>query len=86
MLQLTLRDVGLYRITGTSYTRTLAANLEDHAESDLLPVVGLGLGETLVTPQRSQPSPSRELWPALLFVALILLLVEWLLYHKVLFF
>jgi len=49
-------------------------------------VVGLGLDETHVSPGARQPAPSRELWPALLMFSLLLLLGEWFLYNKVLFF
>ncbi len=83
---LRLRDVGLHQLRAEGFVQTLAANLESRSESDLTPVVGLGLDETHVSPGARQPAPSRELWPALLMFSLLLLLGEWFLYNKVLFF
>ncbi|MFZ5916747.1 MAG: vWA domain-containing protein [Chloroflexota bacterium] len=76
-------QLGVYQFTwGEDARASLAVNLFAPAESDIrpagsLPLVGAGEGGE-AAPQQAR----REWWPSLAWLALALLTVEWLVYHR----
>jgi hypothetical protein len=58
-----------------------AVNLFDPAESDLSRRESIAVGPAEIVPQPDQEVGQRELWPWLAAAALLLLLIEWAVYH-----
>lgn len=73
-------DIGVYLATWAGGRRGFAVNLLDGDESDIRPRDEVKIGEQVLAsgPTRGQP---RDLWPWAALAALVLLLVEWALYH-----
>lgn len=59
-----------------------AINLFARQESDLAPRSTVQLGGTTVTEAQEEEIGQREYWPWLALAALVMLLVEWLVYHR----
>jgi len=59
-----------------------AVNLFDRAESNIRPQASLQLGRTTITPAASNQIGLRELWPWPAGLALLVLLIEWRVYHR----
>ena len=81
--------VGFYEVaaknaTGkTLSTISLAANLASASESDIAPSAELSLGgKKLEAPEPFSPSTSRKIWVYLLFLAMGLIVMEWVTYHR----
>ncbi len=77
---------GLYRIEAISggevvRTQHFAVNLFEPLESDIAPrAVEMG-GQTVIPNQREAPG-QQEFWPAILILALLMLVIEWYAYHR----
>lgn len=78
-------ETGYYAVNFLSKnaTRTeyFAVNLFDPAESNIRPAESLQIGPTTLPPAAAAQIGLRELWPWLAGLALLVLLVEWLIYH-----
>jgi hypothetical protein len=59
-----------------------AVNLFDEAESRLLPAETLQIGRSKVPPAAADRLGQREFWPMLALLALLVLVLEWLVYHR----
>ena len=59
-----------------------AVNLFDPAESDLGPQAAIRVGQTELAPAGQQVLGQQALWPWLLVLALLVLLLEWWVYHQ----
>jgi Ca-activated chloride channel homolog len=78
---------GFYRIeilTGETVTESqiVAFNLFGTGESDITPITAINVGGGTVEGEDNEQFSFRELWPALLLLALLILLYEWYLYYK----
>ncbi|MBA2538857.1 MAG: hypothetical protein H0V17_04415, partial [Deltaproteobacteria bacterium] len=61
----------------------LAANLASPSESDIAPSAELSLGgKKLEPPEKFAISHSRKIWVYLLFLAMALIVMEWVTYHR----
>lgn len=79
-------ETGYYAVNfiskDTSKVAYFAVNLFDPSESDIRPRESLQIGRATVTPAASNQIGLRELWPWLAALALLVLLVEWQVYHR----
>ena len=74
---------GMYAVRAGGVEETFAANLGPGSESridppDTLDVAGIAAGE----PSQGEPGVRRELWIYLVLLALGILFVEWVTYHR----
>lgn len=72
-----LRDAAADRPAGS-----FAVNLFSPAESRILPVESLAIGQTAVETETEGDVGQRELWPWLLAIAVAVLIVEWWVHHR----
>lgn len=80
-------QLGLYAVTlrdssGERSAGSFAVNLFSPAESRIRPAETVQFGPMTVTTNEREAIGQRELWPALLVVALFILLVEWWIHHR----
>jgi Ca-activated chloride channel homolog len=80
-------QIGLYALSALADGETVAqgafaVNLFDAGESDLTPYPSITLGESTITPEAGEETGQREFWPWLALAALVVLLLEWLVYHR----
>ena len=79
-------ELGFYAVNFVTETSTrseyFAVNLFDEAESNIQPRESLQLGSTSVTPTVSQQIGLQELWKWLAGFALIVLMIEWQVFHR----
>ncbi len=74
--------VGIYEVIGDGFVERFAVNLLDESESDIKPAEKIKIaGQEIVSSSVSMVS-NREIWSILIFAALILLAVEWWVYHR----
>ena len=80
------RELGYYAvnfISGDSSTvEYFAVNLFDENESNIQPRAAIQVGRVEVTPAASQQVGQRELWPWLAALALVVLMIEWQVFHQ----
>lgn len=75
--------LGLYSVVSTQrVVGQFAVNLFDAGESTIAPAAQLTLGQSPVTATPAQETGQLELWPWLAAAALIVLLIEWYVYHR----
>lgn len=75
-------QTGIYEIVGTGFSEKFAVSLLDESESDIEPADKIEIaGQEIVSSSISTVS-NREIWASLVLVALILLAVEWWVYHR----
>jgi hypothetical protein len=80
--------VGYYDVAAKGAGNTianiqLAANLASPNESDIAPSAELSLGgKKLEAPEKFAVSHSRKIWIYLLFIAMALIVMEWITYHR----
>ncbi|HEU0037323.1 MAG TPA: VWA domain-containing protein [Kofleriaceae bacterium] len=81
--------VGYYKLTALSPAAKplasieLAANLASPSESDIAPSAQLNLGgKQLEAPEKFAISHSRKIWIYLVFLAMALVAMEWITYHR----
>jgi len=79
-------ELGYYAVNFISKDATkaeyFAVNLFDPAESDLSPREKLQIGSTAVAPAASQQVGLQELWKWLAGLALVVLMIEWQVFHR----
>jgi hypothetical protein len=79
-------QTGYYAVNFISKTATkteyFVVNLFDTAESDIKPRQSLQIGRSAVTPAAANRVGLREIWPWLAGLALLILLVEWQVFHR----
>jgi hypothetical protein len=79
-------ELGYYAVNFVSKESTkveyFAVNLFDKSESDLHPREKLQIGSTSVTPTISQQIGLQELWKWLAGFALVILMIEWQVFHR----
>jgi hypothetical protein len=79
-------ETGYYAVNfiskGGSQVEYFAVNLFDPAESDIRPRATLQIGSVTVASAATDQIGLRELWPWLAGLALLVLLVEWQVYHR----
>ncbi|WP_119072428.1 vWA domain-containing protein [Aggregatilinea lenta] len=80
-------ESGVYRVTLYAddqpvQSEPFAVNLFDAAESKIAPVSSVTIGTTTITQAVRQETGRREWWPWIAGLGLLLLLVEWWLYHR----
>ncbi|MFN8411363.1 MAG: BatA and WFA domain-containing protein [Anaerolineales bacterium] len=79
-------ELGYYAVNflskNTNSFAYFAVNLFDENESNIAPQQNLQIGRDTVTPTLSKKIGLRELWPWLALLALIILLIEWQVYHR----
>lgn len=79
-------ETGYYAVNFISKDATraeyFAVNLFDPSESNIRPADTLRIGQTALAPAAAEQTGLRELWPWLAGLALLVLLVEWLVYHR----
>lgn len=78
---------GLYTVEALAgdallQTGAFAVNLFDAAESAITPYSSIQLGEQTITPQTETALGQREFWPWLAALGLLILLIEWAVYHR----
>lgn len=79
-------ETGYYAVNfvaqDTNRVEYFAVNLFDPDESDIRPRSSLQIGQTVIQPSAAQRTGLRELWPWLVGLALLVLLLEWMVYHR----
>jgi aerotolerance regulator-like protein/VWA domain-containing protein len=80
------RELGYYAVNfmsgDSSSVEYFAVNLFDENESNIQPRAAIQVGRVEVTPTASQQVGQRELWPWLAALALIILMIEWQVFHQ----
>lgn len=74
--------VGVYTVRGGGLSSTFTANLLSERESDLAPRATLDLSDRAVEVSEASVAGRRELWRPLALLALLVLLGEWLAWHR----
>jgi hypothetical protein len=80
-----VRLAGLYQLTGEGIDQQFTANLFDAEESQLTPrnlQLATGRGGTREVRARGTMQTEKELWRILVLLALLLLCVEWWIFHR----
>jgi Ca-activated chloride channel homolog len=79
-------ELGYYAVNfiseGANTAAYFAVNLFDPSESDIQPRETIQVGRGALTPATSEKIGQHELWPWLVGLALLVLLVEWQMYHR----
>ncbi|GAB4477935.1 MAG: BatA and WFA domain-containing protein [Anaerolineae bacterium] len=80
-------QIGVYTVElleglDVQMTGSFAVNLFAPGESRIAPQEAIQIGEAPITPNSPQDQGQRELWPWLAAAALVLLIVEWWVYHR----
>lgn len=78
--------LGLYAVNyltpDNQWSDFFAVNLFDPQESIVMPAAQLQIGRTQVEPAEEDQLGQREFWPWLAAAALLVLIVEWIIYHR----
>ena len=80
--QLGIYDVRLRDVSGDRPAGSFAVNLFAAAESSILPAPALQFGQTTVETSAEEDVGQQELWPWLAGLAVLVLLIEWWVYHR----
>jgi hypothetical protein len=79
-------ELGFYAVNfvsaGANTVEYFAVNLFDETESNIQPRASIQVGREAVTPTVSQQIGQRELWPWLAALALLILMIEWQVFHR----
>lgn len=79
-------ETGYYAVNflskDTARAEYFAVNLFDPSESNIRPAETLRIGQTTVSPASTEQTGLREFWPWLAGLALLVLLIEWQVYHR----
>ena len=78
-------ELGIYRLqAGSEVQRRFAVNLFDRSESDIRPAAEntIQIGDVKVAGREAREASRRDLWKAVLLLALVALLVEWYIYNR----
>jgi len=74
--------VGIYEVAGDDFMEGFAVSLLNESESDIKPAGKIEIAGQEITSSTASAVNNREIWGSLVFVALILLAVEWWVYHR----
>lgn len=75
--------LGLYSVVSTQrVVGQFAVNLFNPGESTIAPAAQLTIGQSAVTATPANETGQLELWPWLAAIALLILLIEWYVYHR----
>ena len=75
--------LGLYTVVSTQrVVGQFAVNLFNPGESTIAPAAQLTIGQSAVTATPANETGQLELWPWLAAIALLILLIEWYVYHR----
>ncbi len=74
--------VGVYEVTGKEFSEKFAVNLLDESESDIRPADKIETGDQEIAGSTIYEVSNREIWGILVLAALVLLAVEWWVYHR----
>ena len=74
--------VGIYEVTGDGFVEKFAVNLLDESESDIRPADKIEIAGQEITSSAVSAVSNREIWGSLVLLALVLLAVEWWVYHR----
>jgi len=74
--------VGVYEIAGKGFAEEFAVNLLDESESDIIPAGKIEIAGQEIAGSNIYEVSNREIWGILVFAALMLLAVEWWVYHR----
>jgi hypothetical protein len=78
--------LGLYAVNyltpDNQWSDFFVVNLFDPQESIVMPAAQLQIGRTQVEPAEEDQLGQREFWPWLAAAALLVLIVEWIIYHR----
>ena len=74
--------VGIYEVMGDEFTQRFAVNLLDESESDIKPAEKIEFAGQEVVSSAASAVSNREIWGSLVLAALMLLAVEWWVYHR----
>lgn len=81
-----INELGYYAVNFISNENTsaeyFAVNLFDKNESDIHPRDSIQIGQTAITHTVSEKIGQHELWPWLAVLALLILMIEWQVYHR----
>jgi len=75
-------QTGIYEIIGESFSEKFAVSLLDESESDIEPADKIEIGGQEIVSSSISTVSNREIWASLVLTALILLAVEWWVYHR----
>ena len=75
-------EVGFYRVQSAGGVRQFAVSLLDEAESDIRPRGHLYLGDEVIEPGTTVTRANREIWPWFALLALLVVMLEWYVYHR----
>jgi len=73
---------GIYTLENSKEKKYIAANLFDDKESDIKPVKTLSLGGMNLNSSEIDELVQEEFWKLLAVIVLILLMIEWFVFHK----
>jgi hypothetical protein len=74
---------GIYTVEGPTFVRQIPMNLLSKRESNIAPQSDLNIQKAQPTLTQAAALPGhRELWRELLILVLLLMIAEWLLYHR----
>jgi hypothetical protein len=73
---------GLYRVRGGDFRREIAVNLLNREESNTVPSDQLRFGRRVIASSSGGARSAREIWRWIAFTAVLLLAVEWYVYHR----
>ncbi len=81
------RQTGIYQLDvqagdSVQQTQLFTVNLFDPNESHIQPQPSITLGGTTFTPVEGEEVGQLELWPVVALLALLILLIEWYVYHQ----
>ena len=74
--------VGIYEITGKGFAGKFAVNLLDESESNIKPADKIKIAGQEITSSTTSTIGNREIWDSLVLLALMLLAIEWWVYHR----
>jgi hypothetical protein len=75
-------NAGIYRVKYGKEEKYIAANLMDSMESNIKPVKTILIGKTCIGSSTINKLVRKEFWKILAFLVLILLTLEWYVFHK----
>jgi len=75
-------NTGIYRVKYGKKETYIAANLIDSAESNIKPGKSILIGKTCVNSSTINEVVRKEFWKILAFLVLILLTIEWYIFHR----
>ena len=75
-------QVGLYNAEAGNWKQTFAVSMLSKSESDLQPRDALKMGDKSSFVAQNRAKANRELWGYLITAALMVLIVEWWVYHR----